>query len=230
MKPFNLADAKAGHPVQTRDGQPAAILKFGARNCSKYNHFGVATLLNLEEVPAQWNDDGKAWSGGDEDLVMAPIGTIDNKPVYPGDMISVRGGEPFPAPYGPGAPMVEWDRASWPVVRPVTQMTLGELHAAETSVPGVRSSVYAVANAAIAHGIEHGYLIDVAVINPLEQLVGGANPAETVSIAMAYLDGAVSQERLRAIFVAGITRGYKDGADHRVRGPDEIDQLIAQVK
>ena len=47
MKPFNLEDAKAGKPVQTRDGRSGRILCFGLK--SSDNKFPIATAVTQKD-------------------------------------------------------------------------------------------------------------------------------------------------------------------------------------
>jgi hypothetical protein len=69
MKPFDLEQALAGHPVQTRDGRPVTqLVKF---DC-KYDYcvFGV-----LDDAPASWMESGQHTCDGNNpyDLFMAPV-------------------------------------------------------------------------------------------------------------------------------------------------------------
>lgn len=238
-KPFNLADAKAGHPVVTRDGQPATVFKFDARNASVYKHFGMVEL-GTEEVPEQWNDLGASWGTRNNNLVMAPISTIDGLPVYPGDMITVDGMDIAVRHNEP----IDWANAKWPRAYPKTQMVNDELGIAytakiDTTVQGWKR----VANAAIRHGIDNGYLLDP---RDLEQRVSiKASSEELKRIISAPPRGnnygcviapVRDVERERAIMRAGTETGFA-WAHHDMphvppypRSDAEIDDLIAKVK
>ena len=74
MKPFNLAEAKQGKPVQTRDGRKARIICFDAQdhNDEKYivalvsNNIGVEGMYSYD-LDGIWCKGGKNIA----DLVMA---------------------------------------------------------------------------------------------------------------------------------------------------------------
>ena len=78
MKEFDLAKAKAGAPICTRDGRPARIICWDAKN--KHNpEFQILALIDndgSDEDPYLYNNDGK-WLRlhGDPslDLMMAPV-------------------------------------------------------------------------------------------------------------------------------------------------------------
>lgn len=57
MKPFNLEEAKAGKPVQTRDGRPARILAFDRKGPNPI--IGLVTHIDFE-VAYYWFEDGRA--------------------------------------------------------------------------------------------------------------------------------------------------------------------------
>lgn len=76
MKPFDLELAKAGHPVQTRDGRPARIVCYDRQ--TKNNIYPIVAMIKSDEgnEEAQYfTQKGEAWEGeiNDLDLVMAPI-------------------------------------------------------------------------------------------------------------------------------------------------------------
>lgn len=73
MKPFDLELAKAGHPVQTKDGSQVRILCFDRKNGT----YPIVSLLENDgyEVILKYTIDGKFYEGGEDsnlDLVMAP--------------------------------------------------------------------------------------------------------------------------------------------------------------
>lgn len=95
-KPFNLDHAKAGAPVVTRAGLPVRICCFDV----KATHFILLSLVttkeNLEE-PLTSDRHGCELNStypGQDDLLMAPLGYVDGKPVFWGDSIQYKlGGE-----------------------------------------------------------------------------------------------------------------------------------------
>lgn len=70
-KPFDLAQAKAGKPVITRDGRPARIVCFD-RKQNGFPLFGFSG--ESDERVYSWTLDGKYYGNGEspEDLFMAP--------------------------------------------------------------------------------------------------------------------------------------------------------------
>ena len=77
MKPFNLEEAKAGKPVQTRDGRKARIVCFDAQDRDNKKYI-VALVTDLNAVTEHINSydlNGAWWPGSNspEDLIMAPV-------------------------------------------------------------------------------------------------------------------------------------------------------------
>lgn len=72
MKPFDIELAKAGHPVQTRDGKPVRILCYDR----KANAPIIALILEEDDIeyPYPFYNNGKRYSDGirSDDLFMAP--------------------------------------------------------------------------------------------------------------------------------------------------------------
>lgn len=67
MKEFNLELAKAGHPVQTRDGRPARIICYDRKD----NEYPIVALINENEVPWFYRKDGTSSGNESYDLFMA---------------------------------------------------------------------------------------------------------------------------------------------------------------
>ena len=69
MKPFNLEEAKAGKPVQTRDGRDVEIIKFDLRG-----DYPILSIVKYENVdsPETFTASGKTYldENDDRDLVM----------------------------------------------------------------------------------------------------------------------------------------------------------------
>lgn len=74
MKPFDLEKAKAGAPVQTRDGKPARIICFDCKS-NRSPVIALVTMADGEETPNSYTNDGRyhpLYEMGD-DLFMAPV-------------------------------------------------------------------------------------------------------------------------------------------------------------
>lgn len=77
MKPFNLEEAKAGKPVQIRDGLPVRIICFDRKSLDDACVLGLLRE-NDEEITKYWHKDGKhnltgAWSPYDLFMVEDTI-------------------------------------------------------------------------------------------------------------------------------------------------------------
>lgn len=235
-KPFNLADAKAGHPVSTRDGNIATILKFDSPN----QGWPLVGVVGPLDGFCRWTSNGYVGTGirmeNAHDLVMAPIGTIDGKPVYPGDMISAHG-KTFPVRR---SDEIGKD-SKWPRVYPETQMTSAEIHATY----GYHGrSCEAVANAAIRHGIDNGYLLDpreTQIMATPEQIEKAIQPSFVMLYKLSqHLKINLSEtfpmvleklkERERAILRAGIAYAWDEDKQPVHHVDRVVDELIAKVK
>jgi hypothetical protein len=73
LRPFNLEEAKAGKPVQTREGRRATLFRFDLK-ANRYPLAGTIEDDDGEEV-AQWRIDGSFYCDGTSrhDLFMAPV-------------------------------------------------------------------------------------------------------------------------------------------------------------
>lgn len=169
-KPFNILDAKAGAPYCCRDGRTAQVLKWD-RNVSDYPMMGV---VGKSDDPRTWTATGSATYGahGEEydcDLVMLPLGFIDNKPVFVGD--EYLGIADTPAKAEPKHAGMPFSGCKWPVPAPQYPKTLishvvlfGEY---ETSLRNrgyaeVSADSYglaAIANFALRHAIDAGQVV-----------------------------------------------------------------------
>lgn len=83
-KEFNLAHAKAGAPVMTREGGKVRNLIFDLNHPSF--PIGGYTMYFGKESPMLWDATGCSRGGG-LDLVMAPVLIIDNKPAFVDDEV-----------------------------------------------------------------------------------------------------------------------------------------------
>lgn len=165
-KPFNLADAKLGHPVQT-DTHHVKLVAFDFQ-IKAVTGDAVIGIADPKEggFPSvgTWLPDGRACRGERSYaglLVMAPLGVVNGRDVYPGDMLHFNGAaETCPVPFGVPFEPSAWAWPKPPRSYPLTEMTSAQANAAACSVPGVTCSTLAVAAASIRHGIDNGYLID----------------------------------------------------------------------
>jgi chromosome segregation ATPase len=88
-RPFNAEHAKAGAPVCTRGGAAAQILANLGGGANGYPVVGVY-VLNGRVSTAEWTKDGHFHKRGkisNVDLFMSPLGFVDGRPVFVGDML-----------------------------------------------------------------------------------------------------------------------------------------------
>lgn len=177
-KPFNLEHARAGAPVQTDNGHPARIVAFDRETICDTQLVVLILFPDGGEAVRTANPFGRIQHN--ETLVMAPLATIDGREVYTGDVLCYKHGvgrvhmEVRP---GDAAEINRPDMFFWPdPVYPETKMTAQELHVAAfgdgaiafyATPPDTPSSLAKVANAAIEHGIQNGYLYDAARVDKL---------------------------------------------------------------
>lgn len=73
MKPFDIELAKAGHPVQTRNGKPVRIICFDRM----YKNYPIIALVEVDDTEQSYyyTNEGKLVAGAnnDLDLFMATI-------------------------------------------------------------------------------------------------------------------------------------------------------------
>lgn len=166
MKPFNITHAAAGAPVRLSDGtENMRVICTDRKGCGSV----VALLQGTTWEYLCYFSEAGEYMGGEKDmrgrgvrLVMAPFGTVQDREVYCDDVLCDESGKEFdivpdhyPIPAGTG-----W---TWPRAYPTTRMTGRDLYA-EVFTP-CKGDEYdasvAVANAAIRHGIDNGYLREV---------------------------------------------------------------------
>lgn len=165
-RPFNLEHARAGAPYCCRDGHAAHILKWD-RNVSDYPLLGV---IRKSDDPRTWAITGSTTYGnhGEEydcDLVMQPMGFIDGKPVFVGDEFIGHANTPCVVKAGLSS---NFAGCRWPALAPVYPKTLmsdGDLVSnyyggGPVSHEQEYQAWRRIANAAICHGIDNGYLLD----------------------------------------------------------------------
>lgn len=128
-RPFSLDDAKAGAPISLTCGWPVSIVKYDMRD-------GKSPILGLygdQDQIGRWTASGVFLGGGHSSLglVMMPIGCLDEKPVFVGDILETNLGEKIPITADWKEKCIDhWFR--WPAppkVYPVTGMTASEAEA-----------------------------------------------------------------------------------------------------
>ena len=137
---FNLEHAKAGAPVQLEDGTEACIIKFDARNPV----LPLVVLVGAQDQPMLATNLGYI-DALDHHLAMAPMGYCEGKPVHVGDILVTPNG--MLANIFPYDDRRDWAGYTWPRKYPETRRFFDRYDAA-------------IANEAIKHGIDNGYLLD----------------------------------------------------------------------
>lgn len=221
-KPFNIEHAKAGAPILCADGCVPEILKYGTKL------FGTITNDEGDEFAASWSLWGVKISGvlgSEKNLVMAPLGMIDGKPVFVGDAIEGLdiSGDSWIELTAKPKDRVKGRYFRWPApakVYPETRMSIDELEAAFNSVStegSVSRGCRAIASAALRHAVDNGYLVtpEEANENALEHLQRGAasREARDIEVAKAALEhcgrlftgnGGPTNERIQAAILEDI--------------------------
>jgi hypothetical protein len=200
-KPFDLAAARAGAPYCCRNGDTAKVYEW-ARDKGSYPLWGVVNQLFQVGT---WTATG-AYTPGREsplDLVMIPLGMVEGKPVFTGDVLDFEG-----KPHTILATGRTFPRCTWPApakVYPETRMTGAELFDIVQStapafrmtvmgVPSIEPHMVAAANAALRHAIDAGQVVPTAEANQnaLEHYHSGlgVRAARDMAIAEAVRDAA----------------------------------------
>jgi len=181
MKPFNLEHAKAGAPVAIGKDDPIEILKWDYP--IKTVGSMVMGLRHADTFPLVciWDQDGNRFSGdGNQDLMMAPLGQCEGKDVYYGDRLQHKELEWYIVATQPS----DFGSCKWPHpprVYPVTHMSDTQ----SVTLTGPLASRTMIINAAIRHGIDHGYLVDPVELDRLSDIMGitAPTPAEFIDAA-----------------------------------------------
>jgi hypothetical protein len=163
-KSFNAEHAKAGAPYCCSDGKEATVLKWDAR----WNEFPIIGVIGTDDRMTSWTSSGRYHSDANDsqtDLVMLPLGMIDGKPVFVGDPFIDGMGNNAVAQ----ANYKNFAGSKWPPAAkayPVTQMPqihLVQIHQDILNAPGPGGGRHAaavgVANAALRHAVDNGYLV-----------------------------------------------------------------------
>lgn len=176
-RPFNLEDAKAGAPIGCANGAGAEVLRYLDNKL-----IGIQTSHTGTQFASEWKVDGAYCEPGhfnSLDLVMLPLGVIDGKPVFVGDLIlgDSRGSQPEIVSAFVGMTFPAGNAWTWPEpakVYPETQIGYLAFIAAASSggcthiadaletAKGTEKSyrLYRViANAAIRNAVDTGQLV-----------------------------------------------------------------------
>lgn len=199
MKPFNIEHAKAGAPVRLSDGtELVRIIATDARG-----GYPVIALIGFSTHDAAQCFDAEgnplvAYSGkGEPDwlpgvrLVMAPLGQVEGREVYMGDTLLQPSGDPYHVNTTLVPPGLTWPRKY-----PVTRMTPSEFAIHHSDEHSILQMFESVANAAIAHGIEHGYLAEpVHMASDHELMLAYYHPAPPIPMMPHSYDKMLEQLR-----------------------------------
>lgn len=167
-RPFNLEHAKAGAPFCCANGDEVEILKWDRKHT-----ICIIGLARQDAAVRKWRADGsyEDVNSAAFQLVMTPLGFVDEKPVFVGDeIVSEKDGRTHVA----YPEQRNFAGARWPDPAPVypeTRMRASDLHAvylnAMAGTMGNKTFSHghlAIANAAIRHAIDAGQ-VAVAVVS-----------------------------------------------------------------
>lgn len=165
LKKFSLDDAKAGHPLVTRDGRKVELITYVPEARQGFN-----LVVMIEGYVYAFPDDG-CTNNENFHLFLAPLGMCEGKPVWPGDKLIWRGQE-FSPPIGYSG---SWDDLSWPAPKCVveTRMTwddfiyvideLGPRKGLTITGPQLKC----IANKTIERSIADGDVIPTSIVEEL---------------------------------------------------------------
>lgn len=161
MRPFNLEHAKAGAPVRLSDGTESVRII-----CFDYKGSAGPILAcigndRFENVYV-FGADGRMHGNTGHQLAMRALGTCQGREVHWGDKLVDAAGTVM---VGNDWTQEDFDQCTWPAQYPVTWMTTDEInevfdrsHNMLQKVILPAESCRNIANAAIKHGIDNGYL------------------------------------------------------------------------
>lgn len=163
LKKFNLEDAKAGHPLVTRDGREAKFIAYVPEANQGFN-----LVVMIDGCVHAFPESGRP-KNEDFHLFLAPLGMCEGKPVFAGDIICNQSDKEFvaqPIDYAPED--MQWISCTWPKQKPVveTQMTECEIRDVYMAAPGM-TEWRDTANKAIERSIADGDVIPTNVVEEL---------------------------------------------------------------
>lgn len=162
MREFYLSAAKSGHPLVTRDGRPA---KFIAHVPDVFDNHKL--IVQIADEVVLYRENG--WNGQSTwELFLAPLGCIDNKPVFAGDTLYNINTEKLGEIHASISKDVLEKSYKWPKQKLVvtTQMSKAEIEQAAFSTE-IGKQWEGLCNAAIARSIADGDVIPTSVVEEL---------------------------------------------------------------
>lgn len=152
-RPFNVEHAKAGAPYAMRNGVEVTILKWNG----KRNGAELVGIYGDYDSPSYWPIDGHG-SFGVYDLVMTPLGYVEGKPVFTGDILISGGDEIEISPQERVFDFMRWPdpKPNYPETN-FTDFELSEIYNPDNlQFVGLFNAVRRIANAAIKRAIDDG--------------------------------------------------------------------------
>lgn len=175
-RPFDLAAAKEGHPIITRDGR---VAKFIAHVPDAIASNRLIMLIPFEKGGCTYSyHENGFWRGIANnndciDLFLAPLGYCEGKPVFAGDTLNHLDGTKgwtVQANYKAGDfTMFQWPKPAHVVE---TRMTLGQVQDEWVKTEYGLTGLVEFANAAIARSIADGDVITMSVAKELLNKMG----------------------------------------------------------
>lgn len=161
-KPFCIEHAKDGAPFCSDHGTEMQVLIWDRKHPT---HPIIAIEQHGEHEAYAFTREGKCTTAVQMNLVMTPLGYIDDKPVFVGDEllfdpITAPPQKHFATPLDRSFPMCTWPEPE--KVYPETQMSAAEL----ALIAGAPFQLHAIANAAIRHAIDAGQVAPVSEAKP----------------------------------------------------------------
>lgn len=164
-RPFSMADAKAGAPYCCVNGDEATAIKWDCRDLE----FPIAGVMGDYDNINEWDKYGRTNKGLTDEfcLVMLPLGMIDGKPVFMGDLVTspdCKGNISADLGMTFGTATSSW---RWPApakVYPVTGMTNKDMADAVgernwPSAPSLYDRARLLINAALRHALDSGAIV-----------------------------------------------------------------------
>jgi hypothetical protein len=156
---FDLKSAQAGAPITRRDGVAARFVAY-VPEADRYEQVLYLAKTRGGRSIFSASAEGRACHSIEHgaDLLLAPSGFIDGKPVFVGDTIVDHGQERTVDPLNR-----DFAGCAWPVRYPETAMTKDDLNRAFNECGNLAStSLQRVANAALRHAIDSGAVVTKA--------------------------------------------------------------------
>lgn len=192
MRPFNLEHAKAGAPVRLSDGTESVRII-----CTDYKGSAGPILACIGNDRFEnvfiFSADGRMHGGGQHQLVMRALGTCQGREVHWGDKLVDAAGTVM---VGNDWTQEDFDQCTWPATYPVTRLCGNELYAIGKVPSDDGINLVEVANAAIKHGIDNGYLFAAPVEPPSDDELLRAWSSLSWGLKDADTSGIISYHRM----------------------------------